>query len=431
MGRRSCTYATVAVAALAVIALRATPALAKTEVRVSGGELVISADLVTTNDILVTTAAPNLLIVQETKSDGPKVDAGRHCTQSATRRARCPAGEVSSVRAELKGGFFDDYDGSALAIPQTVNGGTGNDDITTGVANDTLNGEAGEDVLHGGPGQDQLNGGINGPVDQPGEPLALHFVGDQLDGGPGGYTIKGGPGKGDEVFYPGHESARRTANLGTGISQLLDQTPPEPLDVIFADVERVTGDRGPDTLTGSARDDILAGGDGPQPDTLDGLAGDDQLLAGDNKARDSVSCGPGDDYIELDLVDVPPEDPAVADCEEIQRTAIDQHPAVSILKRSAKVKGETVRVPLACPRKHHRRGCRGTLTVRQRGGDTLARRRYRIRRGKRRTVKARLSPAGRRLVAGPGRLRVEVVASERDPRGRPRVRVSRFSLRGS
>ena len=63
---------------------------------------------------------------------------------------------------------------SAVAIPLTIDGGDGNDDLIGGAGDDTLAGGAGDDTLVGGPGNDELIGG-------PGL--------DVLDGGPGNNTL--------------------------------------------------------------------------------------------------------------------------------------------------------------------------------------------------------------------------------------------------
>jgi len=64
----------------------------------------------------------------------------------------------------------------------------------------------------------------------------------------------------------------------------------------FTSIERLTGSRGADTITGDSSDNILNGWHGN--DTIDGGAGNDILYGG--AYVDNVSGGDGDDYINLD-----------------------------------------------------------------------------------------------------------------------------------
>jgi hypothetical protein len=298
-----------------------------------------------------------------------------------------------------------------------VDGGVGRDTINTGDANDTLHGGTGDDSLSGNPGLNHLNGDSGD---------------DSMDGGPGADTFSGGPGS-DQVSYllsPGV-----TLDLRVGTALVANQAS----DSVAADVENIHGARGSDILTGTGGNNRFIGqniagsttGSPGLPDTFTGLGGDDSIDASRNRARDTISCGAGDDETTLDLADPEPLDPSLDGCETIERLAVDQHPAVVVRRSRARVARRRILVPLLCPRRSHR-SCSGTLSARRLGGASLGRpARYRIRRGRGRTVSVALSRSARRLVAQRGRLRVEITARERDTKGRPKVTLARFKLRGS
>jgi Ca2+-binding RTX toxin-like protein len=417
MSRRVRTGALAAVASV-VAAFGAAPALADTTAKVDGNVLTIEAGALQENHITVAKDSNSNIVRVTEAADAPRVNARKGCAQPNNRQASCALGAGGTVRVQLHGGFSDFYSAPTLPFPQTVDGGDGIDHIFTGSANDTLNGGSDGDDLNGGPGIDRLNGESDD---------------DHLDGGPGGDTLSGGAGR-DSVDYV---SARQfvVIDLTAGFARVLLQSVD---DNVFGDVEDAAAGVGRDLLIGDQGDNRLygeqklSGAEPPSesPDGLRGLGGNDDIRAGDNRARDEVSCGAGSDFVELDLTDVATADPSLDDCETIQRRAVDQGPTVTIRARRAKVAGGDVLVPLSCSRRI-RRGCRGRLSAKRRSGARLGGARYRIRRGGRLIVGVPLSRTGRRLVARPGRLRVEVTARERDPKGRPKVSIARFKLRGS
>jgi Ca2+-binding RTX toxin-like protein len=415
--RRPHKLAVTAVATAAVAGLGAAPALGVTTVKVKDNVLEIESGAVEQNDITVRKDSNSNIVRVTELGDGPRVSARAGCAQPNNRQASCALGPGGTVSVKLLAGLQDDYDGVGLPFPQTVDGGVGIDDISTGLGNDTLNGGSSADFFDAGPGADRING-------ESGD--------DFLDGGPGGDTLSGGSGT-DTVRY-GAFREPLTVDLSAGFASVFGQT---VNDIVFGDIENVHSGVGSDTLNGDQGNNELVGeeqtGMAPSrhPDTLTGLGGNDHIDAGNNRARDTVSCGAGQDSVRFDLTDVAsPINPAFGDCEQIQLNAVDEQPAATIRWRRARVVGGQVLVPLSCPRKSRPR-CSGRLRVRRRGGATLGRTRYRIRRGGRLTVRVPLSRPGRRLVARPGHLRVEVLARERDSRGRPKVTLARFRLRGS
>jgi Ca2+-binding RTX toxin-like protein len=418
MSRRLRTGAMTA-ASLALAVAAVAPAAAKTDVSVSNNRLVISTGFKENNQITVTRTALDKAVVREQGTAGPTVVAGSGCTQSGEHQANCTHGESASVEADLGRGV-DSYFGSNVLIPQIVDGDLGQKTITTGFGRDTLRGGPLADRLDGGPDTDFLYGESGN---------------DSLIGGPGGDFLRGGPGR-DEAqyaaFFASEVNHRVSLDLTIG-----NATVQGDFADSISEVEGGLGSRLGDTLIGNDGDNTLRG-ESPifsspsgNPDTFTGLGGNDFIDAGQNRARDLVSCGAGSDSILLDLLDVSPDDPVLDDCEFIEQAAVDQHPAVTIRSRRARRAGTDVLVPLRCSRKSRRR-CSGRLSLRRRRGERLGRTvRYRVRRGSRRTLRVPLSRIGRRLVARPGRLRVEVTARERDPKGRPKTSVTRFQLRGS
>jgi Ca2+-binding RTX toxin-like protein len=189
-----------------------------------------------------------------------------------------------------------------------------------GAGNDTLRAGAGDDVLRGEDGNDTIEGGGGN------DSLQGAAGDDQLSGGLGDDNLQGGVG------------------------------------VDFAD-----GDAGNDTLVTGEGDDTLVGDDGNDrleagtgEDYLDGGAGNDVLLTaegefkGDREKR--IRCGAGDDSLTAG-----PADSFVSDCERTDGAS---------LRLS---KGGTIPLRLVCPV-----ACRGTVSVRDKGGKIKASAKVRI-----------------------------------------------------
>ncbi len=189
-----------------------------------------------------------------------------------------------------------------------VDGGDGNDDITTSDGDDVISGGAGNDYVYAAAGNDTINAGS-------GDDTILADEGnDVIDGGAGFDTLflarATGPVYVD--FAAGHVSG---AGIGfdtfTNIEQLLFGEGNDTViggngDDTFDGAggnDALTGGAGDDTLFGSAGNDTLNGGSGDDTldggigdDTLSGGSGDDTLLGG--LGNDVISGGSGDDTIE-------------------------------------------------------------------------------------------------------------------------------------
>ncbi len=232
------------------------------------------------------------------------------------------AGEDDTVRTDVEavigGTAGDTLTGSALA--DTLSGGPGDDTLHGEAAADVLNGDAGDDLLEGGAGGDTHNGGagadtadygariagvtvdLDGAADdgetaeadnvRPDVERLLGGLGDdtltgnnatnELYGGAGNDVLDVGRGTGDEA-YGGADTdtvtySTRSAPVTADLDGVADDGEAAEYDLVWTDVENLTGGSANDRLTGSAGTNVLNGGTGN--DVLDGGAGSDLLVGG-------------------------------------------------------------------------------------------------------------------------------------------------------
>jgi Ca2+-binding RTX toxin-like protein len=180
----------------------------------------------------------------------------------------------------------------------------GNDYLDGGKGNDQLFGDGGDDELFGGDGNDKLYG------DASGSELDASFHGDDyLNGGDGNDTLFGGGGNdeligglGDDILV-GDDSG---VPLGFQGDDFLDGGDGDDSLEGNGGNDWLVGGRGVDVLSGGAGDDVLEGGEGA--DLLLGGDGIDTLIA---DSSDEVDGGAGDDVIQIDLLNVADEAPAL------------------------------------------------------------------------------------------------------------------------
>jgi hypothetical protein len=335
----------------------------------------------------------------------------------------------------------------------TVDVGAGNDSVRVNapppVTSATVFGGAGDDNLEvsaaapagvrGGDGNDVLSA----PANAEGSTTA---------------TFDGGAGR-DLVDYLGVNSdGGVVASLAAGSATiLLDATRPTTRTDSLTGVERLSGTRFGDVLTGGPGADELAGNDGP--DVLDGAEGADSLLGGDGSdslqggaGTDSLDGGDGIDDFKKSLGgdtllarDGAAERLACFDKEtvvddladgidQIERcggvsTAQAKHKHDTRLQRRAlrASKRRVVRARVACPKAKTER-CAGVLRLRLGGsrGRVLAARRYRLGRGRGAAVGLRLTAGELRRARG---RKVTLEAREVDSDGRGRRVLSQTRLR--
>jgi Ca2+-binding RTX toxin-like protein len=173
-----------------------------------------------------------------------------------------------------------------------VDGGAGNDTIDCGDDNDTAVGGKGNDTIHGGNGTDVIIGdaGIDALYGDDGD--------DALGGGKGNDLIFGGDGAdilnadaGIDLCYGG--DGDDLMDGGAGNDTLFGN---DGNDVIAAGagVDECHGGSGKDALFGDAGNDSLYGDD--NNDHLDGGKGVDNCLGGDGD--DQLKGGLGDDHLD-------------------------------------------------------------------------------------------------------------------------------------
>jgi len=198
-------------------------------------------------------------------------------------------------------GELDDIHGDV----ERIRGGSAADALTGDGGANTLIGQAGQDTLTGGGGADSLQGGDGADTLHGGD------ANDQLQGGTGADTLHGDAGS-DLADYP------RTAPLTVSIGDGANDGEAGELDDVGADVERLRGGSGNDTLTGNSAANVIYGGAGDDQidgndanDVLYGQAGADTIDALDGfPYRDRLVCGTETDTTISDTRDI-----RAADCE--------------------------------------------------------------------------------------------------------------------
>jgi hypothetical protein len=316
-----------AFAAVFIAALVAAPGAFASTLTNTGGTLTYTASTADTASVFVNFGEPAVGSIEvRTFADGDPITgtlpAG--CTDNAPGS---PSSDMTctGVTSVVANGtpFADNIDdtgdglGSTIApvsIPTTLNGGSGDDSLTGGPGNDTLN---------GGPGNDSLTGDS---TDQFRQPTGAVSDQDVLNGGDGNdslspsngtNTVSGGAGIDDVSYTDVIQNAAATEFLATPVSVSLDGVANDGYagnnSNIAADVEDVTvtdgqgvdcaaiaptpcaygaatltGDSGPNMLSGGAGNDTLTGGGGG--DFLSGNLGNN-TLNGVNGYPDRLDCG--------------------------------------------------------------------------------------------------------------------------------------------
>jgi hypothetical protein len=126
---------------------------AASSVQATGSKLVIEAGVGEGANNITVTRQGSVLVVEGT----PDMNARSGCRQRGLRKATCP-GSARRISANLRDGN-DEFVSSAVDLAVILNGGAGNDTVSTGGRRDRLNGESGDDALAAGPGKDRVTGG--------------------------------------------------------------------------------------------------------------------------------------------------------------------------------------------------------------------------------------------------------------------------------
>jgi len=180
----------------------------------------------------------------------------------------CSPGSVTSIRLDLNDG--DDFANVLNSVPPTtMNGGAGDDNLSSANGGDTVLGGPDDDQISDDGGNDTLNGGD-------GNDLISLGGDDDVIGGLGTDTVQ--MDSGDDTVH---------------LDDIANDGPPGAAINIHSDIEIVDGSAGSDNLFGNARANTLLGGSGN--DLLDGGAGDDVLEGG--SGADDLSGGPAEDRV--------------------------------------------------------------------------------------------------------------------------------------
>jgi hypothetical protein len=174
----------------------------------------------------------------------------------------------------------DLVDGSALTIPVTIFGGTGNDTLIGGAGNDSLFGEEDNDDLIGGLGADFLDGGAGS---------------DGLLGDKGSIVRELLDGSTAAVLSTPNKHLQAEINQAGTIKRVVTLLDPEQ-----GGDDTMLGGAGDDSLHGGAGNDEMDGGD--DSDALFGDLGDDSMMGGagtdhlfGGRGKDTLDGGTGAD----------------------------------------------------------------------------------------------------------------------------------------
>lgn len=181
----------------------------------------------------------------------------------------CTTNVAPRIRLILNDG--DDFASLGPNIPPTtMDGGSGDDDLTSHSGSDTLLGGPDDDSLSDGGGSDQFDGGPGRDV------IAIDGGNDDVIGGPGVDTV-----------------LMDTTDDTVRLDDLPNDGPTGAATNIHSDVEVVDGGAGSDNLFGNAAANTLHGGAGN--DLIDGGGGPDQLEGG--AGADDLSGGADVDLV--------------------------------------------------------------------------------------------------------------------------------------
>lgn len=152
----------------------------------------------------------------------------------------------------------------------TLNGGSGNDYLLGGLGADTMNGENGDDLLDGGLGADVFNGGSH-----------TLFAGDTAT-----YASRSGAVTVNLDASAGDGEAAENDRVNADVEKLIGGSGPDTLRALEADIV-------PNTFSGGGGNDVLDGGG--STDVLNGDSGNDSLDGGDGVVRDLLNGGANTD----------------------------------------------------------------------------------------------------------------------------------------
>ncbi len=400
-------------------------------VSIAGSDIQVVAAPGETNVVTLSNGNGNSYVVTDTAG----ATAGAGCTAQTATSVSCNPNALERIRVTLGDGH-DTLSGTTLGARVEGLGGTGNDKLTGGFLGDMLNGEGGDDTVDGGPFVYLVSD--------------FQFA-DLLRGGDGvdtvTYASRSTPVRVDVDGGYDDGAAGEFDNVSTDIERVFGGS---DNDVLLGSdgANEFHGGGGDDVVDGRDGNDLLYGDGGNDTidgrygnDTVDGGAGADSITSRDSTVADTVTCGADADSIVADRED------ALTACETVDLPALPKvepktdttptpqptptatpgadepqvepsipgvlaPPSVSIVQKSAVVSVATpvLAVTLSCGLEQAR-DCAGTMKVTVRvprapGKATISRRgrkmktvalgssKFRIKRGKSKVVKAKMSRRG-------------------------------------
>jgi Ca2+-binding RTX toxin-like protein len=287
-------------------------ALAATTASVAGTTLTVNTGANEANDIVVQKHAGGVRVTDSASTVTPL--AG--CVAVSPRQVNCASPTIALAVVNL--GDLNDAARVIGVLNAQVNGGAGEDDVTTGAGNDTIDlGTGADEQASGNDGNDtidarasggslMLNGGIGNDIIHSGDGPGQFFGGmPQLTGGPGNDQLNGSTVT--ELFFGGTGADQITGGAGIDGVSYGDST--TPVTVTLGD--SLPNDGGPpdgpagardrlleieglflspfgDNATGGAADESIYGNSGA--DTINGGAGRDNLCGGGAATFFPVPC---------------------------------------------------------------------------------------------------------------------------------------------
>jgi Ca2+-binding RTX toxin-like protein len=292
----------VALAALGAIMIASPAALAST-VTVTGGNTVRVAETGNEVNQITVSVDPGTDAYYSVRDSAATLTPSGTCVAVNGHFAVCPRTNIKTIIVQTGDGA-DAITLDAATIPgtisETVDGGSGDDDVVGANTPGTVSGGSGNDNVQG---RGTVNGGAGNDL-LTGSPLADDLRGgsgrDNLDGGFGADDIAGGS-QADTLVYPGRVNG---VNVTIGSGNFNDGGPEDQTgsrrDTVHGDVDVqfgtehndvLVGDRTPETLVGLGGDDFEVGNGGG--DTVLGFDGSDLLIG--ETGSDILRGGPGAD----------------------------------------------------------------------------------------------------------------------------------------
>jgi len=212
-------------------------------------------------------------------------------------------------RLDVKGLAGSDTIRNRTALPATIDGGSGDDDLFGGSGIDTINGKDGDDRIYGNEGADIINGGNGDDYIYAGEgnDRARGWSGnDHIYGSEGDDNLRGDDGNdvlvshnGNDYLYGGNDND--VLNGGSG-EDYMDGGYGEDTMYGGADNDRMYGGNNDDVMFGESGNDTMYGQNGndemdggSNDDTMNGGSGNDEMNGG--SGRDTMDGSTGNDVM--------------------------------------------------------------------------------------------------------------------------------------